>query len=196
MHFVALTFLQPTSDRAYYDGSHGSAATWFDYSQNECRVLPHVLLSMIRTYFPRGVDGSVSYPPPFTEEGGCGFPDNTTYPYPLEFVNLVGASCVAVQVDFPSAVCYEEHSSGDATDYPPYLRPGHGSPHYCSEMAKLADVNNDWCPYIFFGDERGQYRHPHIAYAAVEVWLANQAGINDGMGFMCGETWDDNDGAN
>ena len=52
-----------------------------------------------------------------------------------------------------------------------------------------ADVNKDWCPYIFFGPKRGKYRHPHIAYAAVEVWLAKQA-----LPDQCGETWDDNDG--
>lgn len=52
-----------------------------------------------------------------------------------------------------------------------------------------AGVNKDWCPYVYFGPHRGRYRHPHIAFAAVEVWLANKAGIEG-----CGTTWDDNDG--
>ena len=51
--------------------------------------MPNVLLTMIRKYFPRDDDGKASYPPPFTNEGGPGA-DGTTYPYPLEWVNLVG----------------------------------------------------------------------------------------------------------
>lgn len=175
--------------RAYHDGGFGEVSTWFDFSQNSCRVLPNVLLTMIRTYFPRNADGSVGYPPPFTIDGGPGAPDGTSYPYPLEFVNLVGDSCAGEQGKFPSAQCYEQHSGGTISDYPEYLEAGHGSPHYCSVGAKAADVNKDWCPYIFFGPNRGKYRHPHVAYAAVETWLANKA-----MPDMCGSSWDDNDG--
>lgn len=177
--------------RAYYEADEG-AEEWFDYEQNGCRVLPHKLLSMIRKYFPRGVkpNNQPDYPPPFTEEGGVGGYDGSnviSYPYPLEFVNLVGASCQAEKGKFPTAVCCT--TSECENDYPGYLKAGHGSPHYCSESAKTADVNNDWCPYIFFGPNRGKYRHPHIAFAAVETWLANKV-----MG-ECGPTWDDNDGA-
>ena len=39
--------------RAYYDGGFGEVASWFDYAQNGCRVLPNTLLPMIRKYFPR-----------------------------------------------------------------------------------------------------------------------------------------------
>ena len=159
-------------------------------------------------------DGSNSYPPPFTVDGGPGGPGGVSYPYPLEFVNLVGKSrslatpepsslllvidpfhflagdsCAGEQSKFASAECYEQHSDGTAGDYPDYLQPGHGSPHYCSKDAKAAGVHNDWCPYIFFGPNRGQYRHPHVAFAAVETWLANKV-----MPDMCGPTWDDNDG--
>jgi len=169
--------------RAYYDGGFGDVSSWFDYSQNGCRVLPNTLLPMIRKYFPRNEDGSNSYPGPFTVDGGPGGPGSVSYPYPLEFVNLVGDSCTA------GAECYEQHSEGTADDFPDYLQPGHGSPHYCSKEAKGAGVNNDWCPYIFFGPNRGQYRHPHIAFAAVETWLANKV-----MPDKCGPTWDDNDG--
>ena len=151
--------------------------------------MPNVLLPMIRKYFPRNEDGSNAYPPPFTSDGGPGDSSGTTYPYPLEYVNLVGDSCTKEQEKFPSAVCYEEHSNGSKDDYPDYLKAGHGSPHYCSISAKEADVNNDWCPYVFFGPSRGKYRHPHIAYAAVEVWLAHKA-----MPEKCGATWDENDG--
>ena len=42
----------------------------FDYGTSKCRVSPHVLLKMIREYYPR-VDGEkVPYPPPITPEGG------------------------------------------------------------------------------------------------------------------------------
>jgi len=173
--------------RAYYDGGFGDVETWFDYDQNACRVMPNVLLTMIRKYFPRDDDGKASYPPPFTNEGGPGA-DGTTYPYPLEWVNLVGDTCAKEQTKFPSAECFEQHSPG-TTEYPAYLEPGHGSPHYCTVGGITADVNKGWCPYIFFGPNRGKYRHPHIAYAAVEVWLANQV-----MPDKCGKTWDDNDG--
>jgi len=142
-----------------------------------------------------GTDGSVGYPPPFTEDGGPGDASGGTYPYPLEFVNVVGPSCLAEQTRWPTAVCFEEHSGtpgnpGSASDYPDYLDAGHGSPHYCSQDGKDQDVSNDWCPYIFFGPSRGKYRHPHIAYAALEVFLANQTVAE------CGPTWDDGDGAN
>jgi hypothetical protein len=176
--------------RAYYDGSFGDVQDWFDYEQNGCRVMPNVLLPMIRKWFPRNEeDGSVGYPPPFTTDGGPGGFD-LTYPYPLEYVNLVGDSCLKEKEKFPSAVCYEQHCGGDITNYPEYLEPGHGSPHYCEKDAiTVADVNKDWCPYLFFGPKRGKYRHPHIAYSVMETWLANKI-----MPDKCGPTWDDNDG--
>jgi len=171
--------------RAYNDGVTEDIADWFDYAQNQCRIMPHVLLAMIRKYFPRDpVTGEASYPAPFSDAGG---PDG---PYPLEFVNLVGASCDAEKAKHPdwgNLDCYEEHSGGDVNSYPDYLEAGHGSPHYCSKGLMAAEVNKDWCPYLFFGPNRGKYRHPHVAYAAVEVWLANKV-----MPDKCGATWDDN----
>jgi len=175
--------------RAYYSGTCGDVQDWFDYEQNGCRVLPNVLLPMIRKWFPREDDGSVGYPPPFTTDGGPGGPDDTTYPYPLEYVNLVGDSCTNEQGKFLSAVCYENHSDGDISDYPDYLEKGHGSPHYCTVGGINADVNKDWCPYIFFGPKRGKYRHPHVAFSVMETWLANQV-----MQDKCFPTWDENDG--
>jgi len=182
--------------RAYHEGTFGDVEDWFDVEQHGCRVLPTVLLSMIRKYFPRDpVDGSASYPPPFTDLGGPSFANMTNYPYPLEFVNLVGDSCDAEKAKRPGAFvdCYETHSPnmgpGSENDFPDYLDAGHGSPHFCTQDGKDADVSNDWCPYIFFGPNRGKYRHPHIAFSALEVFLANQAGVEG-----CGTTWDDNDG--
>lgn len=90
-----------TYTSAYYEADE-NVEDWFDYEQNGCRVLPHKLLSMIRNYFPRGVkpNNQPDYPPPFTEEGGVGGYDGSnviSYPYPLEFVNLVGTYvCVGI----------------------------------------------------------------------------------------------------
>lgn len=107
--------------------------------------------------------------------------------YPLEFVNLAGETCEAEKAKHPNAgemECFEQHSSG--VEYPDYLDVGHGSPHFCTIEGKEADVNHDWCPYIFFGPNRGKYRHPHIALSAVEVYLSNKV-----MPDKCGTTWDD-----
>jgi len=76
--------------------------------------------------------------------------------------------------------------SGDVSLFPDYLEVGHGSPHYCTKEGKAADINPDYCPYIFFGPHRGKYRHPHIAFSAVEVYLSNII-----MPDKCGTKWDD-----
>ena len=144
--------------------------------------MPYVLLSIIREYFPRDEEtGEAYYPPPFTDIGGG---------YPFEFINVAGESCEKEKKAHPNAIaveCFEQHS-GDVSLYPDYLEVGHGSPHYCTKEGKAADVYNDWCPYIFFGPNRGKYRHPHIAFAAVETYLANLVMPN-----KCGTTWDDSD---
>jgi len=156
----------------------GAIENWFDFDQNACRILPSILLKLIRNYYPREEDKSVYYPPPFSDAGGA---------YPLEFVNLVGDSCGAEKEKHSEAGeldCFENHSPD--VSYPDDLLAGHGSPHYCTKEGKDNDVNNDWCPYIFFGPNRGKYRHPHIAYAAIETYLANLV-----MPYMCGTKWDD-----
>jgi len=48
-------------------------------------------------------------------------------------------------------------------------------PHYCSEeVANAGNIWGDFCPYVETGKNSGQYRHPHIALAALELWIANQ----------------------
>ena len=129
----------------------------------------------------REEDGSVYYPPPFSVAGGG---------YPIEFANLADESCRKEAEKHSSAGdldCFEDHS-GDVSQYLDYLEVGHGSPHYCTKEGKEADINNDYCPYIFFGPNRGKYRHPHIAFSAVEVHLSNMV-----MPDVCGTTWDDSD---
>jgi hypothetical protein len=164
---------------AYQEGKGGDITEWFDFDSNACRILPHKLLSLIRMYYPREEDGSVYYPPPFSDLGGA---------YPLEFVNLAGKSCAKEGEKHSTAgnlECFEDHS-GDVSLFPDYLEVGHGSPHYCTTAGKAADVNPDYCPYIFFGPNRGKYRHPHIAFSAVEVYLSNLI-----MPDKCNTSWDD-----
>ena len=45
-------------------------------------------------------------------------------------------------------------------------------------------VTGDFCPYIQTGENSGQYRHPHLALAALELWIANQC-----MPEKCAATW-------
>jgi hypothetical protein len=46
-------------------------------------------------------------------------------------------------------------------------------PHYCTKEVSDEDVWGDFCPYVHTGDNSGQYRHPHVALAAFELWIAN-----------------------
>jgi hypothetical protein len=122
----------------------------FNYDFYDCRVIPDVLLKMIRNYYPRIEGEVVDYPPPIVPEGG-------------DF-----------QYEFPAG-------NGLDNQKPPYAP---GPPHWCTpEM--LASGNWDGvCPYVFEGPDAGKYRHPHIAYAALEVYLANLA-----MPEKCHKTW-------
>mmetsp|Transcript_56110 Transcript_56110/g.63498 ORF Transcript_56110/g.63498 Transcript_56110/m.63498 type:complete len:425 (-) Transcript_56110:82-1356(-) len=163
--------------RAYNEQKVGDISEWFDHGYSACRILPHKLLQMIRLYYPR-VDGKAYYPPPFSTAGGF---------YEYEFVNIAGSSCDDEKVKHSSAgelICFEQHS-GETSLYPDYLAVGHGSPRYCAKEVMEADTPTDWCPYIFFGPNRGKYRHPHIAYASVETYLANKV-----MPDKCAPAWD------
>jgi len=125
----------------------------FDYDLYQCRVVPDVLLHLIRHYFPRTDGEKVDYPPPITVEGG-------DYKY-----------------EFPSG-------NGVDNQEPPYAP---GPPHWCEDDFLAGGHWPDFCPYIFEGPDAGKYRHPHIAYAAVEVYLANMV-----MPDKCGPTWLEN----
>jgi len=162
--------------KAYNDGFGGDVADWFQHDLHACRIIPSVLFKLLRNYYPRNGAEKVGYPPPFSVAGGS---------YPLEFVNVAGESCTKETEKHGEIECFEQHS-GDVALYPEYLLPGHGSPHYCTKEGKAAGLNNDYCPYIFFGPNRGKYRHPHIAFSALEVYLANKV-----MPDKCEITWDD-----
>lgn len=57
-------------------------------------------------------------------------------------------------------------------------------PHYCSKAVADEDVWGDFCPYIHTGQNSGLYRHPHIALAAMELWLAHKCKPS-----ICPSTW-------
>jgi len=42
----------------------------------------------------------------------------------------------------------------------------------------------DFCPYVHTGENSGKYRHPHLALAALELWIANQC-----MPDKCASEW-------
>lgn len=58
-------------------------------------------------------------------------------------------------------------------------------PHYCTkEVADDGNIWGDFCPYVHTGEDSGQYRHPHLALAALELWIANQC-----MPDKCAAEW-------
>ena len=120
------------------------------FSKDNCRVVPDVLLQMIRNYYPRTEGEKVDYPPPIVPEGG-------------DF-----------QYEFPAG-------NGLDNQFPPYAP---GPPHWCTEAMLASGHWDGVCPYVFEGPDAGKYRHPHIAYAALEVYLANIA-----MPDECSATW-------
>jgi len=41
-------------------------------------------------------------------------------------------------------------------------------------VADAGVIWGDFCPYVHTGNNTGKYRHPHIALAVLELWIANQ----------------------
>mmetsp|Transcript_24372 Transcript_24372/g.30642 ORF Transcript_24372/g.30642 Transcript_24372/m.30642 type:complete len:402 (+) Transcript_24372:64-1269(+) len=71
--------------------------------------------------------------------------------------------------DKPSPTYYKLEYIGDPSAGPKSESKG---PHYCVKGA--TNVWGDFCPYIETGPNTGKYRHPHLALAAFELWIANQ----------------------
>jgi len=57
-------------------------------------------------------------------------------------------------------------------------------PHYCSADVEGQPIWGDFCPYVHTGENSGKYRHPHLALAALELWIANQC-----MPDKCASEW-------
>jgi len=129
----------------------------FDYDYYQCRVIPDVLLKMIREYYPRTDGEKVAYPPPITVEGG-------------DF-----------QYEFPAGAA----KAGNLEDQEPPYTPG--PPHWCTKEMYDSGHWDGVCPYVYLGSNAGGYRHPHIAFAALEVYLAHKA-----MPDKCHATWLEN----
>jgi hypothetical protein len=59
--------------------------------------------------------------------------------------------------------------------------------HYCStRVAQEGSIWADFCPYVHTGPNAGKYRHPHIALAALQQWIAHEC-----MPDKCDSTWDE-----
>lgn len=76
-----------------------------------------------------------------------------------------------------------EFPSGNGLDNqePPYAP---GPPTWCTQEMLETGHWDRVCPFIFEGPDAGKYRHPHIALAALEVYLANTH-----MPEKCAATW-------
>lgn len=61
-----------------------------------------------------------------------------------------------------------------------------GQAHWCGEEYRATGQYADFCPYVHEGPNAGKYRHPHIAFAALQQHLAHLA-----MPQKCGTEWDD-----
>jgi hypothetical protein len=78
------------------------------------------------------------------------------------------------------AVSYPPPVTPGTLEYFPLEFPGNAGPHWCSQEVLDAGIWGDYCPYM----PEGRYRHPHLALAAVEVYLANLY-----MPTKCPDTW-------
>lgn len=157
----------------------------FDYNYHQCRVQPHILLRMIRKYYPRTEGEKVAYPSPTSRDGGdfqYEFPsgngiDNQEKPY----------------APGPPHWCTEEFKGTEHWDgVCPYVFEG-------PDAGKVSSKNSNepsgrhFNVYIIVPTVHFltimctlvvQYRHPHIAFAALEVYLAKKEMPN-----KCEETW-------
>ncbi len=41
-------------------------------------------------------------------------------------------------------------------------------------LPQTIQLSGDFCPYVHTGPNSGKNRHPHIALASLELWIANQ----------------------
>ena len=60
-----------------------------------------------------------------------------------------------------------------------------GGAHWCTDEFVQADHWADFCPYVYEGENAGQYQHPHISLVAVQQYLANMI-----MPDKCGTEWE------
>jgi len=105
--------------------------------------IPKVVLDRL-VYDTFGDDGTIKFTPPKILPDLPPTDPKSTY-YKLEYLD-------------DEVACADDNCRG---------------PHYCSKEAAMEDIWGDFCPYIHTGENSGQYRHPHLALAALELWIAN-----------------------
>ena len=127
---------------------------WFDDDLNECNIKKSILDRLVHNNFGTP-DGQIKFTPPKILEDLPASDPKSTY-YKLEYLGD------------PEA-CADDNCRG---------------PHYCSKAAAEADIWGDFCPYIHTGENSGLYRHPHIALASLELWIANKCKPD-----KCPSTW-------
>jgi hypothetical protein len=127
---------------------------WFDDDFNECNIKKSILDRLVHDTFGTP-EGQIKFTPPKILDDLPASNPKSTY-YKLEYL------------DDPVA-CADDNCRG---------------PHYCSKAAAEADIWGDFCPYIHTGENSGLYRHPHIALASLELWIANKCKPD-----KCPSTW-------
>jgi hypothetical protein len=92
--------------------------------------------------------------------------------------------------DEDGKVDYPPPFNPDTPEFYPFEYPSpEGNPHWCSAEFVAAGQYADWCPYVYNGTlyegpDAGIYRHPHLALASLEQYLANIA-----IPEKCGLEW-------
>jgi len=142
---------------AYFNcGEQTDVCKWFTDKVNPCNIPKDVMDRLIVEYFGTE-DGNIQFTPP-----------------------VLGNDLPVV--DNPKSTYYKLEYGGDAEACADNNCRG---PHYCSKEAATEDVWGDFCPYIHTGENAGLYRHPHLALAALELWIANKCMGPD----ICPMTW-------
>lgn len=143
---------------AYFNcASENDVCKWFTDKVNPCNIPKDVMDRLIVEYFSTDDGTSIQFTPPIL---GDEFP----------------------AVDDPKSTYYKLEYGGDPEACADNNCRG---PHYCSKEAAVEDVWGDFCPYIHTGENSGLYRHPHLALAALELWIANKCMGPD----ICPMTW-------
>lgn len=147
-------FVPLAAVRNAFLGCEEDVCQWFDDDVNQCNIKKSVLDRLVTKTFGTE-DGKIKFTPPKILDDLPATDPKSTY-YKLEYL------------DDPEG-CKYNNCRG---------------PHYCSKEAAEEDIWGDFCPYIHTGENSGQYRHPHLALAALELWIANKCKPE-----VCPSTW-------
>lgn len=148
-----------------------------DCANVECGKIGHVppfvaLHSVVREYKsnPEGLC-------PMLEEGECHLSESALTALVLKYFSADGGDTVRWQPPIlidgkPSNTYFRLEYGGEGCDQENVACFG---PHYCTkEVGDDGRIWGDFCPYVHVGANSGKYRHPHIALAAVETFIAHE----------------------